>query len=172
MAKLSEIIKNSNMDNKTIKVNKVPVTIQTRLSSEDFVSCVNAIVDNCTVDNVFHIEFKEIVKRNAYLMYFTDIDLSGYTSDEVFELSQSDWFDEIFKYISDTPIYYAIESAVEEMFNNRKSSFDKLCDTLSDVLLTHSSSEDISDIKEVLKGLSRVDKNAFINAVVKKKRKK
>lgn len=171
MAKLTEIIKNDKTTDIVIKVNKVPVTIKTRLSSEDFVSCAKTIVENCTVEGVFHPEFKEITKRNAYLIYFTDIDISGYTADDIFLLTQSSWFEEIFKIITNTPVYYDIERTVDDLFNNRKTSFDKLCDTVSEAV---SSGNEINfdEMKNLLNQLNKVDKKAFVNAVINKKRKK
>lgn len=53
----------------------------------------------------------------------------------------------------------------------RQTTFDKLCADLS-AMLSVDTKADLADVKEVLKDLTKVDKDEFVDAVIKKNTKK
>ena len=103
------------------------------------------------------------------LKYFTDIDVSDTPIAEVFKVTQSSWYKEIELEIADNPVYYEINKAVERIIADkislRKTSFDSLCDSLS-ILLSENTTDRLADVKYILDGLEKVDKKAFVEAVV------
>lgn len=161
-------------NDKIVKVGKHKIYVKTHLVADDYASCVHLIVDSCFIDEEYKPEFKEIAKRYAYLKYFTDIDISGETAETIYYYSQADWFEEIYKAISDLSVFVDIEEAVERLIEYklslRKTSFDILCDSVSSILNTDNT-RDIADIKAILDGINKVDKAKFISAVLKKERK-
>lgn len=160
---------------KTIKIGKCKINIKTHLVADDYASCVHLIVDSCFIKGEYKPEFKEIAKRYAYIKYFTDIEINEETADSIYYYSQADWFDEIYKVISNLSVFVDIEDAVERMIEYklslRKTSFDILCDSVSNILNTDNT-KDIADIKSILDGINQVDKGKFIAAVLKKDRKR
>lgn len=175
MINILDIVINNSFEKKTVKIGKQVVEIKTHLNSDDYASCVHMIVDCCFINGEYKPEFKEIAKRYAYLKYFTDIDLTGQTPDELYHSTQSDWYDKIYSAIANLSVFYDIENAVDELteyrLSLRKSSFDILCDTLSEILQENNMSN-LADVKEVLKEVNRVDKNKFVSAVMNKHKNK
>ena len=90
MAKINEIA--TAQADETIKINKQKVTIRTSISTNDFVTAVHTIADSCFVDGEYRPEYKEIAKRYAVLKYLTDIDHGETEVNEIFELSQAQWY--------------------------------------------------------------------------------
>jgi hypothetical protein len=175
MINILDIIVNNSFEKKTVKIGKQVVEIKTHLSSDDYASCVNMIADCCFVNGGYKPEFKEIAKRYAYLKYFTDIDLTGQTPDELYHSTQSDWYGKIYSAIANLSVFYDIEKAVDELLeyklSSRKNSFDILCDTLS-AILQENNAKNLADAKEIIKEINKVDKNKFVSAVMNKHKNK
>ena len=150
---------------KIIKVDKLPVSIKTVLTADEYASAVNLIVNSCFGADGYVAEYKELAKRYAYLKYFTDIDLSDIMANELYELSQADWYDKIMAEIVNVPAYQDIESAVEEAIVVRQSGFDKLCRDLS-AIITNGQKENLADISTLLDKLGAVDKEVFVKEAV------
>lgn len=168
MAKIFDIIGETIPADKKIRVNKIPVSIKTTLSVDDYASCIYTVANSCFDDNgTYRPEYEEIAKRYAYLKYFTDIDLDGITVEALFETSQAGWYNTIISAIEGTPIYSEIEWAIGTAINSRKqTSFDKLCSDVS-AIITKDNTENLADIKAVLEMLGKVDKDAFVDTAVK-----
>ena len=150
---------------KTIKVGKLPVVIKTVLTADEYASAVNLIVNSCFGEDGYVAEYKELAKRYAYLKYFTDIDLSDVTANELYELSQSDWYGKIMAEVVNVPAYQDIEIAVEESITVRQNGFNKLCRDLS-AIITNGQKENLADISTLLDKLGAVDKEAFVKEAV------
>lgn len=158
------------LTNKTIKVGKVPVEIKTYISAEDFMSAVRLVVEaSFDEDGAYRPEYKEVVKRYAYLRYLTDIDVSDIETGELYKVTQSEWYEQIAKEFVNIQAYYnindAIDEAVQYRLDTRQTAFDKLCADLSAILNTDFNGN-LADVKDVLEKLGNVDKDAFVKAVV------
>lgn len=169
MANILNILGESPLKNKEIKIRKTKVKINTYLSIDDYASCIYTVVNSCFDDNgQYKPEFKEIAKRWAYIKYFTDIELGDMKIEELFKCSQENWWCEVYNEIISVPVFYDIESAIDEMIeyriNTRTTKFDQLCSDVSE-LLKIDNKQDIEDVKEVLDGLSKIDKSEFVKAV-------
>ena len=166
MAKIIEITDKSPLVNRTIRVGKTPVEIKTYVDVDTFVSAVHTIADTCFVDGEYRPEYYEIAKRYALLKYMTDIDLGDISVEEIFKVTQNEWYYTIEKECATYTSFYEITQAAKELINhNCKTAFDNLCDNLS-ATLKQDNSQNLADIKAVLDGLSKVDKRAFAEAVV------
>lgn len=169
MANILNILEKSPLENKTIKVCKTKVKINTYLSVDDYASCIYAVVNTCfDEEGQYKPEFKEIAKRWAYIKYFTDIELGDIKIEELFKCSQAEWWRQVFDEIINIPVYYDIENAIDEMIeyriNTHMTKFDQLCSDISEVLKVDNT-QNLEDLKEVLDGLSKVDKREFVRAV-------
>lgn len=157
------------LTNKTIKVGKVPVEIKTYISAEDFMSAVRLVVEaSFDEDGTYRPEYKELVKRYAYLRYLTDIDVSDIETGELYKVTQSEWYEQIAKELVNIQAYYnindAIDEAIQYRIETRQTAFDKLCNDLSAILNTNIT-DNLADVKDVLDKLNSVDKKEFVKAV-------
>lgn len=157
------------LTNKTIKVGKVPVEIKTYISAEDFMSAVRLVVEaSFDEDGAYRPEYKELVKRYAYLRYLTDIDVSDIETGELYKVTQSEWYEQIAKEFVNIQAYYnindAIDEAIQYRLDTRQTAFDKLCNDLSAILNTNIT-DNLADVKDVLDKLNSVDKKEFVKAV-------
>lgn len=146
---------------KFIKVDKLTVAIKTVLTADEYASAVNLIINSCFGKDGYVPEYKELAKRYAYLKYFTDIDLSDIMANELYELSQTGWYDKIMSEIVNVSAYQDVELAVEEAIAVRQNGFDKLCRDLS-AIITNGQKENLADISKLLDKLGAVDKEAFV----------
>ena len=172
MSNLINITDKSPLTHITKKINGEKVTIKTYLSIGEFVNAVHTIADLCFVEDetthkvVFKPEYRDIAWRYMVLQYFTDIDLSEVSIDEVFKVTQSDWYAEIERICAENPVYCEISKADDSVIAMRqKSAFDNLCDNLSAIIATDPS-QNLADIKDVLDKLGAVDPKAFVEAAV------
>lgn len=171
MANIFDILKNSrDKDVETIKINKVSIEVQNSLTVDGFASCVYSIADSCfNKKGEYKPEYKEVAKRWAYIKFFTNISLDGISIEELFKVSQAEWWDELMKHIASTQIYYSIESMVDEVIqsrlSSRKTSFDILCDELVNIAKTDMSDQ-LKNASDILSKLNRVDKRKFVKAVI------
>ena len=177
MAKINTIIaKYQEEKSKPIKVKGEIINIFTALTTDDFAEIVSLIVDSCFNEKGEYESWrKPVITHYAMIAYFTDLDISDYSVNEIYELSQGQWFIEIERKVTNLEIWSDIETAVIDQINYRintkKTSFDKLCEDISTIITTDNT-ESLIMAKEVLNGINKVDKKAFINAVINKKRRK
>ena len=170
MTKLVNLTDKFPLTNKTIKVGKIPVEIKSYISADDFFSAVKLVVEaSFDEDGTYRPEYKELVKRYAYLRYLTDIDVSDIETGELYKITQSEWYEQIAKEFVNIQAYYNINNAVDEAIQyrieTRQTAFDKLCADLSEILNTDLTAN-LADVKDVLDKLGSVDKDAFVKAVV------
>lgn len=171
MANIFDILKNSrDKDVETIKINKVSVEVRNSLTLDDFASCVYSIADSCFNNKgEYKPEYREVAKRWAYVKYFTNISLDGMSIEELFKVSQAEWWNELMKHIASTQICYSMESMVDEVIqsrlSSRKTSFDTLCDELANMAKIDVSDQ-LKDVSDILSKLNKVDKGKFVKAVI------
>lgn len=175
MSNLINIMDKSPLKYITKKINGEKVIIKTYLDMADFFNAVHTVADNCFVvdeesgEIIYKPEFYEVSWRYVVLKYFTDIEVDDISLAEVFKMTQANWYKEIEGALIDNLIYYEVNKAAERVISYRlstqKSSFDKLCDNIS-AFLESNSSDSLADVKEVLAGLEKVDKQAFVDAVI------
>lgn len=169
MTNIVSLIEKYPLSHKIIKINKIPVEIKTYISAKDFMNVVNDIVEASFSDGVYKPEFRTIAEKRIYLEHFTDIDMGDIKLAELYKVVQSEWFEKIMREIEILPVFcevvQAVNETIEYRIKNQKSSFDNLCDSLSAVL-QYDTTQNLNDIKEVLSGLSKIDKKEFVKAVV------
>lgn len=159
MAKIIEITDKNPITNRQVKIDKnIVVQIKSYLSVEDYAEAVNTIVESCFVEERFIPEFKEIAKRYMILTIFTDIDFEDMSLEEIFKISQNQWYDKIENTVAQLPIYYAIleaaDIAIDYKIRTRKTSFDNLCDSLGDFAMNMSDTTPFEKIAKKLESLS------------------
>ena len=174
MANIIEITDKSPLAHKTIKVNRIPVEIKTYLDVDTFATMANTLANSCfdKDTNEYRPEYYDIAKRYVVLKYLTDIDFGDMGIRDIFKVAQSNWYYEIEKACA--TIAYEVEDAADKIIayrlSNRKTAFDNLCDSLS-AILSQDNTQNLADIKEVLDGLSKVDKKEFVEAIVERNNK-
>lgn len=166
MANIIEIADKFPLSHKMVKVGKIPVEIKTYLDVDAFATAANTIANSCFDGETgeYRPEYYEIAKRYVVLQYLTDIELDDVSVEEVFKIAQNDWYYDIEKACA--VLIYLIEDAAAKIIEyRRKTAFDNLCDNVS-AILKQDNEQNLADIKEVLTKLDKVDKEAFVEAVV------
>ena len=158
------------------KINGCKVEIKNYLSADEYVTVVRSIADACfDKHGVYRPEYYELAKRYAIIDNFTDIDIGDITVEELFKDSQGgDWYYSIEKEVTNNSIWAEIEVSVskqiEYIISKQETSFDKVCNKMLEILNSTplDQTETIKDIKEVLNGLNKVNKDEFVKAVIDK----
>ena len=178
MAKLLEIVNKNQMIKKIFKrVNGFSIEIKSIVDAETYISAVQTVVQSCFVDGEFRAENREIARRYVILKYFTDIEIDEDTNvAEIFKTTQGgNWYAQIEADVVKLPVWGEVETAIDKqidyLIGTRQTTFDKLCADLS-AILSVDTKADLADVKEVLKDLTKVDKDEFVDAVIKKNTKK
>lgn len=167
MAKINEIA--ISQADEVIKINKQKVAIYASITTNDFATAVRTIADSCFVDGDYRPEFKEVAKRYVVLKYFTDIDLGETAVDEIFELSQADWYLDIETAVANHGTYLEVQKAADELIEyrirTRQTKFDDLCDVLKQFA---DKVADMKSLEEIADRLKNLDDKAVVKAVVNK----
>lgn len=181
MSKLLDVIgKNFALKNTTKRINSTPVEIKAYLDVDTFGSIVQTVAQSSFVDGEYHAENREIARRYCIIKYLTDIDISEDEKEisvgEIFKMTQGGtWYTDIEREVTKLPIWGEVETAIDKQIDYlvaaRQTTFDKLCADLS-AILSVDTKADLADVKEVLKDLTKVDKDEFVDAVIKKNTKK
>ena len=178
MAKLIDVIgKNFALKNTTKRINSVPVEIKAYLDVDTFGSIVQTVAQSSFTDGEYHAENREIARRYCIIKYMTDIELEDTDVAEIFKTTQggNNWYGAIESEVAKLPVWGEVETAIDKQIDyiiaTRQTTFDKLCDDLS-AILSVDTKADLADVKEVLKDLTKVDKDEFVDAVIKKNTKK
>lgn len=151
---------------KSIKVNGQMVEIKTNIDINTFANIVHVIAETCYNENRYKAENREIARRYVILKYMTNIEVDETDINDIFELSQQgDWYGKIEKEITVLPIWSEVEQAVDSQIALYPTSFDRACDSLR-FILESDNIKSLEDVKETLRELNKVDKDAFINRVI------
>jgi hypothetical protein len=178
MSKLIDVIgKNFALKNTTKRINGVPVEIKAYLDVDTFGSIVQTVAQSSFTDGEYHAENREIARRYCIIKYMTDIELEDTDVAEIFKTTQggNNWYGAIESDVVKLPVWGEVETAIDKqidyLIGTRQTTFDKLCADLS-AILSVDTKADLADVKEVLKDLTKVDKDEFVDAVIKKNTKK
>ena len=177
MAKIIDVIgKNFALRSLSKRINGVPVTIKTYVDVDTFASIVQTVAQTCFTDGEYHAENREIARRYCIIKYMTDIELEDTDVSEIFKTTQgNNWYAQIEAEVTKLPIWGEVETAIDSQIayaiSTRPTAFDKVCADLS-AILSVDTKADLADVKEVLKDLTKVDKEEFVDAVIKKNAKK
>ena len=175
--KLIDVIgKNFALKNTTKRINGVPVEIKAYLDVDTFGSIVQTVAQSSFTDGEYHAENREIARRYCIIKYMTDIELEDTDVAEIFKTTQGgNWYSQIEADVVKLPVWGEVETAIDNqisyLIGTRQTAFDKLCADLS-AILSVDTKADLADVKEVLKDLTKVDKEEFVDAVIKKNTKK
>ena len=176
--KLIDVIgKNFALKNTTKRINSVPVEIKTYLDVDTFGSIVQTVAQSSFTDGEYHAENREIARRYCIIKYMTNIELGDTDVAEIFKTTQggNNWYGAIEADVVKLPVWGEVETAIDKQIDyiiaTRQTTFDKLCADLS-AMLSVDTKADLADVKEVLKDLTNVDKEEFVDAVIKKNTKK
>ena len=135
MANINTITERYSLSHSQVKIGKnIMVQIKSYLSVEEFASAVRSVADACFTNGEYTPEFKEVAKRYMLLTTFTDIEFDDMSLEEIFKVTQNDWYFIIENEVTQLPIYSEILNAVDETIEykirTRKTAFDFLCDTV------------------------------------------
>lgn len=176
MSKLIDVIgKNFALKNINKRINGVPVEIKGYLDVDTFGSIVQTVAQSSFTDGEYHAENREIARRYCIIKYMTDIELEDTDVAEIFKITQGgNWYAQIEADVVKLPVWGEVETAIDNQIAyllSKQTAFDKLCADLS-AILSVDTKADLADVKEVLKDLTKVDKEEFVDAVIKKNTKK
>lgn len=178
MSKLINVIgKNFALKNTAKRINGVPVEIKAYLDVDTFGSIVQTVAQSSFTDGEYHAENREIARRYCIIKYMTNIELEDTDVAEIFKTTQggNNWYGAIEAEVVKLPVWGEVETAIDKQIDyiiaTRQTTFDKLCADLS-AILSVDTKADLADVKEVLKDLTKVDKEEFVDAVIKKNTKK
>ena len=177
MAKIIDVIgKNFALRSLSKRINGVPVAIKTYVDVDTFALIVQTVAQSCFVDGEYHAENREIARRYCIIKYMTDIELEDTDVSEIFKTTQGGtWYGDIEREVVKLPVWGEVETAIDKQIDyaiaTRPTAFDKVCTDLS-AILSVDTKADLADVKEVLKDLTKVDKEEFVDAVIKKNTKK
>ena len=175
--KLLDVIgKNFALRSLSKRINGVPVTIKTYVDVDTFASIVQTVAQSSFTDGEYHAENREIARRYCIIKYMTDIELEDTDVSEIFKTTQGGaWYGDIEREVVKLPAWGEVETAIDKQIDyalaTRPTAFDKVCADLS-AILSVDTKADLADVKEVLKDLTKVDKEEFVDAVIKKNTKK
>ena len=171
MSKLIDIIgKNFALKNTTKRINSAPVEIKAYLDVDTFGSIVQTVAQSSFTDGEYHAENREIARRYCIIKYMTDIELEDTDVAEIFKTTQGgNWYAQIEADVVKLPVWGEVESAIDKQIDYiiaiRQTTFDKLCDDLSEIIKTDNT-QNLADVKEVLDKLSDVDEKKIVEAAV------
>lgn len=177
MSKLIDVIgKNFALKNTTKRINGVPVEIKAYLDVDTFASIVQTVAQSSFTDGEYHAENREIARRYSIIKYMTDIELEDTDVAEIFKTTQGgNWYSQIEAEVVKLPVWGEVETAIDNqisyLIGTRQTAFDKLCADLS-AMLSADTKADLTDAKEVLDKLNKVDKEKFVDAVIEQNSKK
>lgn len=148
--------------------NKCKPEIVTIVDVKKFASIVKIMSSSCFLENEYHSEYYEIIRRYVIVKYFTNIKVNEKTINRIFEQSQhGTWFREIEAVVVACPIWKAIETAVanqlDYLIKTRESAFDRLCRMLADNVPTEDS---ISAIQDIANKIQSIDNKQIIEKIV------
>lgn len=173
MANITSVMgKNFALRNTIKNINGAKVEIKGYLDVNTMANIVQTVAQTCFQNGEFHAENREIARRFAILKYLTDIEVNEEEINEIFKCTQGgNWFSQIENDVTRLPLWSEVESAIDKqidfMFLIHKTSFDKLCSDISEIIKTDNT-QNLADIKEVLEKLDKVDKQKFVEAVVER----
>ena len=137
------------------------IKVITSLTVDNFVNAVHTIADSCFDGDTYLPEFKDIARRYTILKTFTNIDIENCSIEDIFILTQADWYYDIENTIVNTPIYNEILKSVDELIEykirTRRNSFDDLCDTLRTFADKMGDTNSLEVIANKISGISDVD---------------
>lgn len=167
MAKFTDVLgKKSEYEQTVKKINGVEVKITKFLDMHTYATVIHSIADACFVKGRYKAENRVIARRFTILKYFTNIEVSDDEVGAVFLATQAGtWWDAIEREVVKLPIWAEIEQAVDMVIASAPTAFDRLCDNLS-AIIASDPTDNLADIKEVLDGLSKVDRRAFAQAAI------
>ena len=108
------------------KIDKIYVKINSCLSVQDYTDAINEIVSSCFTNEKFTPEYRTLGERYVVLNFFTDIDVSDVSLDDLFEITQSSWYDKILDIVTTIPVYSEITKAVDEIIKYRQNDMYQL----------------------------------------------
>ena len=158
------------------KIGGKKIEIKTCIDVDTFANIVNTTATSCFDENGMYCSWnREIAKRYSIIKYMTNIEVVETDINNIFSDTQAgDWYDIIERTVTNIPIWAELETAIDNqidyLITTRKSSFDILCDSLS-AITTENLDDKLSDVKEVLNGINKVDKEAFVKATIKNAKK-
>lgn len=170
MANITEIMSKCGEPKSTNRnISGVKVEIKGYLDVNTMANIVQTVAQTCFQNGEFHAENREIARRFAMLKYLTDIEVKEEEINEVFKYTQiGNWFAQIENDVTRLPLWAEVESAIDKqidfMFLTHKTSFDKLCSDISENIAVDNT-QNLTDIKEVLDGLNKVNEKDFAKAI-------
>lgn len=149
------------------KIGKISVEFKNCLSVQEYTDAVNEIVSSCFTNDKYTPEFRTLAERYVTLAYFTDIDVSEVNLEELFEITQADWYEKVVDVVSTIPVYNEINQAVDDIIKFRLSD---ICQLASAVEIASNSNIDstVDKVNEMLDKANEFNPKKFVDAAVEK----
>lgn len=154
----------------TKKISGNKIEIKSRVDVDTFANIVDIISASCFKDGSYRAWNREIAKRFVILKYMTNIEVTEEEINYIFEATQvGDWYASIENEVVKLPVWSEVEIAIDNqisyILSGQKTSFDILCDTLSN-MASQDLDDRLVDVKEILDKINKVDKEGFVNATI------
>ncbi len=174
---LNQILDTRITNTKKIKANKTFVEVRTAVTTDEFVAFVNTVTElSFDKSGMYNGAFERIAVRYAVVKFLTNIDVTDMTVNNVFDCTFQSWFKAVMNAVESTSYWDDLMGAVcdniacktESMLRSRKTSYDKLFDTLSEAVSDFAktnSSESIETLKEIAERLNAADNPTLIGAI-------
>lgn len=147
------------------KIDGIKVEFKTRLSVQEYVDAINEIVSSCFTNNIYTPEYRTLGERYVMLSYFTDIDVTGISLEDIFEITQDEWFNQIEKRVVDFPVYNEIVKAVDETIEYRRGDVYQLSKAIETAANADIDST-IMAVNETLDKANSFDAKKYVDAAV------
>lgn len=173
----NKILDNRIAGAKLVKVNKVFIEVKTALTTDEFIAFVNTVTDLSFDENgEYNGAFERIAIRYAVVKFLTNVEIEGLSVNNVFDCTFQDWFKPVMNAVKKTSYWDELKGAVRDniahrkeiSLKNRKNSFDKLCDALTEIIANFSefnASEAIENLGKIAEKISTSDNAELVNAI-------
>lgn len=149
----------------TCKISGIKVEFKTRLSVQEYVDAINEIVSSCFTNNMHTPEYRTLGERYVMLAYFTDIDVTGISLEDIFEITQDEWFNQIEERVIGLPIYNEIIKAVDETIEYRRGDMYQLSKAIETAANSDINST-IAAVNETIDKANNFDAKKYVDAAV------
>lgn len=173
----NEILDTKITNTKTIKVNKTFIDVKTIITTDEFVAFVNTVTDLAFDENgMYNGAFERIAVRYAVVKLLTNIDIEDMTVNNVFDCTFQKWFTNVMDVVETSSywdelmgaVYDNIARKTEISIRSRKTSFDNLCDTLTDIIKDFSeynNPETIDALKRIAEKINIANNDELVEAI-------
>lgn len=178
MININTLIDEKYDNNKILKINERSVKIKRTLTAVEFMAFVNLVVNSSfDSDEKYHASYKEIALRYAIVNYFTDIDISELSANEIYDITNQYWYSDVSAYVQKLNCYNKLVKAINEDIDYKiktdRTSFDDFIVFIKNIIekITEQiDNTDMDSIKSLAESLSNINEVRLARALADMKK--